>query len=149
MVRGKKADKDLSLNLEQETNEKVKNIDGEPDNDILDLEQKEESSSFKQLLNEFKEDTGWVHVRLKKDGKVYKIGRYRPSEFNKDEIAKEFGGGTYFYTLHDNGGIIRGRSEETYLDKKEQKSNDNNEMLQFATIIKEQTKEIETLKATY
>ena len=111
-------------------------------------EEEKESEGFSRVLNEFREDGGWVHIKKKVDGKIVKIGKYRPNDFDKDEIAKEFGGGTYYYDLRDNNGVIRARSEETYLEKKEQpKSPENDMMLQMAQLIKEQTKEIETLKA--
>ena len=110
-------------------------------------EEEDESESFKKVLSEFKEDGGWVHIKKKKDGKIVKIGKYRPNDFDKDEIAKEYGGGTYYYDLRDNNGRIRAKSEETYIDKKEPEKTQSNEFLQMATIIKEQTKEIEALKS--
>lgn len=148
MVRGKKADKvaqeleEKKKRAEEVIEETVEDVNDEPATDVDD---EEESESFKKVLSDFREDGGWVHIKKKVDGKVVKIGKYRPNDFDKDEIAKEFGGGTYFYTLRDNNGQIRARSEETYIDKKQdEKSSD---FVQMAEIIKQQTKEIETLKA--
>lgn len=149
MVRGKKADK-VAQELEEKKKKRAEEIVEEVVEDVNDepetnVDDEEESESFKKVLSDFREDGGWVHIKKKVDGKVVKIGKYRPNDFDKDEIAKEFGGGTYFYTLRDNNGQIRARSEETYIDKKEpEKSSD---FLQMAEIIKQQTKEIETLKA--
>lgn len=149
MVRGKKADK-VAQELEEKKKKRAEEIVEEVVEDVndepaTDVDDEEESESFKKVLSDFREDGGWVHIKKKVDGKVVKIGKYRPNDFDKDEIAKEFGGGTYFYTLRDNNGQIRARSEETYIDKKEpEKSSD---FLQMAEIIKQQTKEIETLKA--
>lgn len=151
MVRGKKADKAVQELEEQKKKVKLENL--EVSNDTIDdiveevPEEEEMSESFKNLLNDFREDGGWVHVKRKKDGKIEKIGKYRPADFDKDEIAKEFGGGTYFYVLRDNNGAIRARSEETYIDKKEPEKSSSSEFMQMAQIIKEQTKEIENLKA--
>ena len=149
MVRGKKADK-VAQELEEKKKKRAEEIVEEVVEDVndepaTDVDDEEESESFKKVLSDFREDGGWVHIKKKVDGKVVKIGKYRPNDFDKDEIAKEFGGGTYFYTLRDNNGQIRARSEETYIDKKEpEKSSD---FVQMAEIIKQQTKEIETLKA--
>ena len=149
MVRGKKADK-VAQELEEKKKKRAEEIVEEVVEDVndepaTDVDDEEESESFKKVLSDFREDGGWVHIKKKVDGKVVKIGKYRPNDFDKDEIAKEFGGGTYFYTLRDNNGQIRARSEETYIDKKQdEKSSD---FLQMAEIIKQQTKEIETLKA--
>lgn len=154
MVKGKKAEKTVE-ELEQKKKRKPKIQDVIPTEVIEEPQieeqpteiEEEESESFKKVLDEFKEDGGWVHIKKKVDGKVVKIGKYRPANFDKDEIAKEFGGGTYYYVLRDNNGAIRGRSEETYIDKKEPENKNQNEFMQLAQIIKEQTKEIETLKA--
>lgn len=149
MVRGKKADK-VAQELEEKKKKRAEEIVEEVVEDVndepaTDVDDEEESESFKKVLSDFREDGGWVHIKKKVDGKVVKIGKYRPNDFDKDEIAKEFGGGTYFYTLRDNNGQIRARSEETYIDKKQdEKSSD---FVQMAEIIKQQTKEIETLKA--
>lgn len=150
MVKGKKADSKIQ-ELEEQKKKRV--IDITPKDDITpeepqieEVNDDEESASFKKVLDEFREDGGWVHVKKKKDGKIFKIGKYRPANFDKDELAKEFGGGTYYYDLRDNDGRIRARSEETYIDKQEP-DKQNNEMVQMAMLIKEQTKEIETLKA--
>lgn len=145
MVRGKKSEKDL---LEKKKSQEVEEVDVPIDVDIpQETPEEEESESFKKVLGDFKEEGGWVHVKRKKDGKIEKIGKYRPADFDKDELAKEYGGGTYFYVLRDNNGAIRARSEETYIDKKEQKTEQNSEFMQMAQIIKEQTKEIEALKS--
>ena len=149
MVRGKKADK-VAQELEEKKKKRAEEVIEETVEDVndepaTDVDDEEESESFKKVLSDFREDGGWVHIKKKVDGKVVKIGKYRPNDFDKDEIAKEFGGGTYFYTLRDNNGQIRARSEETYIDKKQdEKSSD---FVQMAEIIKQQTKEIETLKA--
>ena len=139
MVRGKKADKVQKELEEKKTRLADVDIDTEipnPPEETNDDNDDEESASFRKVLDEFREDGGWVHVKKKKDGKIFKIGKYRPANFDKDELAKEFGGGTYYYDLRDNDGRIRARSEETYI-----------EMVQMAMLIKEQTKEIETLKS--
>ena len=149
MVRGKKADK-VAQELEEKKRKRAEEVAEEtveeiPQEPATEVDDEEESESFKKVLSDFREDGGWVHIKKKVDGKVVKIGKYRPANFDKDEIAKEFGGGTYFYTLRDNNGQIRARSEETYIDKKtDEKSSD---FLQMAEIIKAQTKEIETLKS--
>ena len=144
MVRGKKSEKDLQ---EKKKSQEVEEVDEPINLDIAQEDEEEESESFKKVLGDFKEEGGWVHVKRKKDGKIEKIGKYRPADFDKDEIAKEYGGGTYFYVLRDNNGAIRARSEETYIDKKEPKIEQNSEFMQMAQIIKEQTKEIEALKS--
>lgn len=150
MVRGKKSDKAVQ---ELEVQKKKVKSELEASEEVIDdivqnePEDEEFSESFKKLLTDFREDGGWVHVKRKKDGKVEKIGKYRPTDFDKDEIAKEYGGGTYFYTLRDNDGHIRARSEETYIDKKEPEKTQSSDFMQMAQIIKEQTKEIENLKA--
>lgn len=149
MVRGKRADKEIKALEEQKKKVKIEEPETETEvlEDISEVEQEdEESESFKKVLGDFKEDGGWVHVKRKKDGKIETIGKYRPADFDKDEIAKEYGGGTFFYTLRDTNGRIRAKSEETYIDKKEPEKQ-NNEVLQMAMLIKEQTKEIEALKA--
>ena len=151
MVRGKKADK-VVKELEEKKKAKIEEVN-DVDSGLIeepveeqDVEE-EESEGFRKVLSEFKEDGGWVHIKKKKDGKIVKIGKYRPNDFDKDEIAKEYGGGTYYYDLRDNNGRIRAKSEETYIEKQEPEKPQNNEMLQMAMLIKEQTKEIETLKA--
>ena len=155
MVMGKKSEKDLEVLAEtkKKLRKPKKEVIEEPIEEVIeDVEINQEiddneSESFKKVLGEFKEDGGWVHIKKKVDGKIVKIGKYRPNDFDKDEIAKEYGGGTYYYVLRDNDGRIRARNEETYITKAEPEKNQNNDMLQMATIIKEQTKEIETLKA--
>lgn len=152
MVRGKKADK-VAQELEEKKKKRTEEIVKEVVEDVNDepatnVDDEEESESFKKVLSDFREDGGWVHIKKKVDGKVVKIGKYRPNDFDKDEIAKEFGGGTYFYTLRDNNGQIRARSEETYIDKKEPEK-PSSEILEIVNIIKQQTKEIETLKSEF
>lgn len=152
MVRGKKADK-VAQELEEKKKKRAEEIVEEViedvnDEPVTDVDDEEESESFKKVLSDFREDGGWVHIKKKVDGKVVKIGKYRPNDFDKDEIAKEFGGGTYFYTLRDNNGQIRARSEETYIDKKEPEKQ-STEIMEIVNIIKQQTKEIETLKSEF
>ena len=155
MVMGKKSDKDLEVLAEtkKRLRKPKKEVIEEPTEEVIeDVEINQEiddgeSESFKKVLEDFRENGGWVHIKKKVDGKIVKIGKYRPNDFDKDEIAKEYGGGTYYYVLRDNDGRIRARNEETYITKAEPEKNQNNDMLQMATIIKEQTKEIETLKA--
>lgn len=159
MVMGKRAEINVNGNVEQTKPKRKrakKEVIEQPVEEVIEEtilpetneEEEKESEGFSRVLNEFREDGGWVHIKKKVDGKIVKIGKYRPNDFDKDEIAKEFGGGTYYYDLRDNNGVIRARSEETYLEKKDQpKSPENDMMLQMAQLIKEQTKEIETLKA--
>ena len=75
------------------------------------------SSAFEKVLNDFSENEGWVHIKLKKDNQApVKIGKFRPNEFDKDEIARQYGGGVYYYDLRDKEGKRVATDEERYAD---------------------------------
>ena len=83
----------------------------------IEPEKPSRSSAFEKVLNDFSENEGWVHIKLKKDNQApVKIGKFRPNEFDKDEIARQYGGGVYYYDLRDKEGKRVATDEERYAD---------------------------------
>ena len=111
MARGKKQEEEVVTEeiLEQAQAEMTPKIEPE--------KPQSRSSAFEKVLNDFSENEGWVHIKLKKDNQApVKIGKFRPNEFDKDEIARQYGGGVYYYDLRDKEGKRVATDEERYAD---------------------------------
>lgn len=109
------------------------------------------NEDVKKLMEKARQEGGSVIVKLKKKNEVkaVNIGKYKANEFDEDLIAKQYGGGTYYYTLRDEHGRIRGKWEEEYaepLHKDVQQNPQNDMFVQMSTIIKDLTKEIANIK---
>lgn len=109
------------------------------------------NEDVRKLMEKARQEGGSVIVKLKKKNEVkaVNIGKYKANEFDEDLIAKQFGGGTYYYTLRDEHGRIRGKWEEEYaepLHKDVQQNPQNDMFVQMSTIIKDLTKEIANIK---
>ena len=110
------------------------------------------NENVRKLMERAKEEGGSVIVKLKKinEVKAVNIGKYKANEFDEDLIAKQFGGGTYFYVLRDEHGRIRAKWEEEYAEplKKDNIQNSQNDIVnQIANIMKDTMKEIASIKA--
>ena len=111
MARGKKQEEEVVTEeiLEQAQAEMTPKVEPE--------KPQSRSSAFEKVLNDFSENEGWVHIKLKKDNQApVKIGKFRPNEFDKDEIARQYGGGVYYYDLRDKEGKRVATDEERYAD---------------------------------
>lgn len=109
------------------------------------------NDNVKKLMEKAKEEGGSVIVKLKKPNEVkaLNIGKYKANEFDEDLIAKQFGGGIYFYVLRDEHGRIRAKWEEEYAEplKKDTVQNSSNDIVtQVANIMKDTMKEIASIK---
>lgn len=109
------------------------------------------NDNVKKLMEKAKEEGGSVIVKLKKPNEVkaLNIGKYKANEFDEDLIAKQFGGGIYFYVLRDEHGRIRAKWEEEYAEplKKDTVQNSSNDIVtQIANIMKDTMKEIASIK---
>lgn len=113
--------------------------------------QEDTNDNVKKLMEKAKEEGGSVIVKLKKPNEVkaLNIGKYKANEFDEDLIAKQFGGGIYFYVLRDEHGRIRAKWEEEYAEplKKDTVQNSSNDIVtQIANIMKDTMKEIASIK---
>lgn len=113
--------------------------------------QEDTNDNVKKLMEKAKEEGGSVIVKLKKPNEVkaLNIGKYKANEFDEDLIAKQFGGGIYFYVLRDEHGRIRAKWEEEYAEplKKDNIQNSSNDIVtQVANIMKDTMKEIASIK---
>lgn len=113
--------------------------------------QEDTNDNVKKLMEKAKEEGGSVIVKLKKPNEVkaLNIGKYKANEFDEDLIAKQFGGGIYFYVLRDEHGRIRAKWEEEYAEplKKDTVQNSSNDIVtQVANIMKDTMKEIASIK---
>lgn len=109
------------------------------------------NDNVKKLMEKAKEEGGSVIVKLKKPNEVkaLNIGKYKANEFDEDLIAKQFGGGIYFYVLRDEHGRIRAKWEEEYAEplKRDTVQNSSNDIVtQIANIMKDTMKEIASIK---
>lgn len=108
------------------------------------------SKAFETVLNDFNENEGWIHVKLKKDDKStsVKIGKFRPAEFDKDEIARQYGGGIYYYDLRDKLGQRVATDEERYADNLMTKNGNPTDtgLTQALSLIKDLASEISKIK---
>lgn len=109
------------------------------------------SDTLASIVEKFKSEGGSIDVKLKKTGEptAKKIGRYKPTEFDMDLIAKQYGGGTYFYTARNDKGQIITRFQEDYAEPeiKTQNQNPQNDIVtQVANIMKDTMKEIASIK---
>lgn len=147
MPKGKRAEQIILEEQEIVTPEMEKQaeieIQKEKEDDII-------NDDVRKLIERARQEGGSVVVKLKKLNEVQakKIGKYKANEFDEDLIAKQYGGGTYFYTLRDEHGRIRGRWEEEYAEpeKKEIQTPQTDMFVQMSTIIKDLTKEISNIK---
>lgn len=147
MARGKKQE----LNIDEEII--TPEIERQAEMEMQKEKQEEDlNEDVKKLMEKAKQEGGSVIVKLKKKNEVkaVNIGKYKANEFDEDLIAKQFGGGTYYYTLRDEHGRIRGRWEEEYaepINKDVQQNPQADMFVQLSTIIKDLTKEIAGIKS--
>lgn len=121
-----------------------------------EIEQEKEKASdisdtLASIVEKFKSEGGSIDVKLKKTGEptAKKIGRYKPTEFDMDLIAKQYGGGTYFYTARNDKGQIITRFQEDYAEpeiKTPTQNTQNDIVTQVANIMKDTMKEIASIK---
>lgn len=147
MPKGKRAeilnqDEVVTPEMEQQAEEEI--AKEKQEDDIV-------NEDVRKLMEKARQEGGSVIVKLKKKNEVkaVNIGKYKANEFDEDLIAKQFGGGTYYYTLRDEHGRIRGKWEEEYaepLHKDVQQNPQNDMFVQMSTIIKDLTKEIANIK---
>lgn len=109
------------------------------------------SDTLASIVEKFKSEGGSIDVKLKKTGEptAKKIGRYKPTEFDMDLIAKQYGGGTYFYTARNDKGQIITRFQEDYAEpeiKTPTQNTQNDIVTQVANIMKDTMKEIASIK---
>ena len=109
------------------------------------------SDTLASIVEKFKSEGGSIDVKLKKTGEptAKKIGRYKPTEFDMDLIAKQYGGGTYFYTARNDKGQIITRFQEDYAEpeiKTQTNTGQNDIVTQVANIMKDTMKEIASIK---
>lgn len=110
------------------------------------------NENVRKLMERAKEEGGSVIVKLKKinEVKAVNIGKYKANEFDENLIAKQYGGGTYFYVLRDEHGRIRAKWEEEYAEplKKDNFQNPQADIVsQIANIMKDTMKEISSIKS--
>lgn len=115
------------------------------------IQEDEVNDNIKKLMEKAKEEGGSVIVKLKKlnEVKALNIGKYKANEFDEDLIAKQYGGGLYFYVLRDEHGRIRAKWEEEYAEpiKKDLQQNAQGDIVnQIANIMKDTMKEISSIK---
>lgn len=147
MPKGKRAeilnqDEVVTPEMEQQAEEEI--AKEKQEDDIV-------NEDVRKLMEKARQEGGSVIVKLKKKNEVkaVNIGKYKANEFDEDLIAKQYGGGTYYYTLRDEHGRIRGKWEEEYaepLHKDVQQNPQNDMFVQMSTIIKDLTKEIANIK---
>lgn len=127
-------------------------IERQAEIEIEKEKQEDINENVRKLMERAKEEGGSVIVKLKKPNEVkaVNIGKYKANEFDEDLIAKQYGGGTYFYVLRDEHGRIRAKWEEEYAeplkDNKTGQQDNGNMFVQMSTIIKDLTKEIANIK---
>ncbi len=125
------------------------------DVETSDVQQVEDFKSFDKLVSEFQANEGWVHVSLQKDKQPkVKISKYRPAEFDRDEIAKIYGGGLYYYDLRDKYGKRVAMDEQRYANNESDytgqpqiQSNGNDSLSQALSLVEKLTNDIAELKA--
>ena len=142
MAKGKRQEEEVVTQemLEQAQAELTPEVKKEPQS---------RSSAFEKVLNDFSENEGWVHIKLKKDNQApVKIGKFRPNEFDKDEIARQYGGGIYYYDLRDKEGKRVATDEERYADNllSQKGMQQDNGLNQALSLIKELATEISNIK---
>ena len=142
MAKGKRQEEEVVTQemLEQAQVELTPEVKKEPQS---------RSSAFEKVLNDFSENEGWVHIKLKKDNQApVKIGKFRPNEFDKDEIARQYGGGIYYYDLRDKEGKRVATDEERYADNllSQKGMQQDNGLNQALSLIKELATEISNIK---
>lgn len=146
MARGKKQE----VNIDEEII--TPEIERQAEMEMQREKQEEDlNEDVKKLMEKAKQEGGSVIVKLKKKNEVkaVNIGKYKANEFDEDLIARQFGGGTYYYTLRDEHGRIRGKWEEEYaepINKNVQQNPQADMFVQMSTIIKDLTKEIADIK---
>lgn len=148
MPKGKKAEiaiQDEVVTPEMEQQAEMEIAREKQEDDIV-------NEDVRKLMEKAKQEGGSVIVKLKKKNEVkaVNIGKYKANEFDEDLISKQYGGGTYYYTLRDEHGRIRGKWEEEYaepLHKDVQQNPQNDMFVQMSTIIKDLTKEISNIKS--